>query len=140
MLLAGSESFLTSANYAKTGRRSSESRDHGFSGSASVLYKPVDPLTLYVTTADSLQQGDSAPTGANNAGNVLSPYRSKQVEVGSKLAVGDVLLTAALFQIDRPFAYTNSNGDYGVAGNQRNRGLELLADGDLTRICTFMAA
>lgn len=133
LLLAGSESFLTSANYAKTGRRSSESRDHGFSGSASVLYKPVDPLTLYVTLADSLQQGDSAPTGANNAGNVLSPYRSKQVEVGSKLAVGDVLLTAALFQIDRPFAYTNSNGDYGVAGNQRNRGLELLADGDLTR-------
>lgn len=133
LLLAGSESFLTSANYAKTGRRSSASSDHGFSGSASLMYKPVDPLTLYVTWADSLQQGDTAPTGANNAGTVLSPYRSQQVEVGSKLAVGDVLLTTALFQIDRPFAYTNSKGDYGVDGNQRNRGLELMADGDLTQ-------
>lgn len=132
LLLAGSESFLTSANYAKTGSRTSDSSDQGFSGSASLMYKPVDPLTLYVTYADSLQQGDTAPTGANNAGAILSPYRSKQVEVGSKLAVDKVLLTAALFQIDRPFAYTTASGDYAVDGNQRNRGLELMADGDVT--------
>lgn len=132
LLLAGSESFLTSANYAKTGSRTSESNDSGFSGSASLMYKPVDPLTLYVTYADSLQQGDTAPTGAANAGNILAPYRSKQVEVGSKLAVGKVLLTAALFQIDRPFAYTTPSGDYAVDGNQRNRGLELMADGNLS--------
>lgn len=132
LLLAGSESFLSSANYNRTGSRTSDSDDHGFSGSASLMYKPVDPLTLYVTYADSLQQGDTAPAGASNAGNILSPYRSKQVEVGSKLAVGKVLLTAALFQIDRPFAYTGTNGEYSVAGNQRNRGLELLADGDVT--------
>jgi len=132
LLLAGSESFLTSANYAKTGSRSSHSDDSGFSGSASLMYKPVDPLTLYVTYADSLQQGDTAPAGSNNAGSILSPYRSKQVEVGSKLAVDKLLLTAALFQIDRPFAYTTTSGDYAVDGNQRNRGLELMADGDLS--------
>lgn len=132
LLLAGSESFLTSANYAKTGSRTSESNDSGFSGSASLMYKPVDPLTLYATYADSLQQGDTAPTGAANAGNILAPYRSKQVEVGSKLAVGKVLLTAALFQIDRPFAYTTPGGEYAVDGNQRNRGLELMADGDVS--------
>ncbi|WP_380182319.1 TonB-dependent receptor [Kalamiella sp. sgz302252] len=132
LLLAGSESFLTSANYAKTGSRSSHSDDSGFSGSASLMYKPVDPLTLYVTYADSLQQGDTAPAGSNNAGSILSPYRSKQVEVGSKLAVNKLLLTAALFQIDRPFAYTTTSGDYAVDGNQRNRGLELMADGDLS--------
>lgn len=132
LLLAGSESFLSSANYAKTGSRTSESNNSGFSGSASLMFKPVDPLTLYVTYADSLQQGDTAPTGAANAGNILAPYRSKQVEVGSKLAVGKVLLTAALFQIDRPFAYTTTSGEYAVDGNQRNRGLELMADGDLS--------
>ncbi|MCU5775487.1 TonB-dependent siderophore receptor [Erwiniaceae bacterium BAC15a-03b] len=133
LLLAGSQSFLTSASYSKSGSRTSESDNSGFSGSASLMYKPVDPLTLYVTWADSLQQGDTAPTGAKNAGNILAPYRSQQVEVGSKLAVGRMLLTAALFQIDRPFAYTNSDDDYAVDGNQRNRGLELMADGDLTR-------
>ncbi|MEI2266633.1 TonB-dependent receptor [Erwinia sp. CGal63] len=132
LLLAGSESFLTSANYAKTGSRSSHSSDSGFSGSASLMYKPVDPLTLYVTWADSLQQGDTAPAGSNNAGSILSPYRSKQVEVGSKLAIDKLLLTAALFQIDRPFAYTATSGDYAVDGNQRNRGLELMANGDVT--------
>lgn len=63
LLLAGSESFLSSANYSKTGSRTSDSSNSGFSGSASLMYKPVDPLTLYVTLADSLQQGDTAPTG-----------------------------------------------------------------------------
>lgn len=131
-LLAGSESLLSSSGYAKTGRRSSHSSDSGFSGSASVIYKPVDPLTLYVTYADSLQQGDTAPATANNAGTILTPYRSRQIEAGSKLAINRLLLTAALFQIKRPFAYTNASGEYGIDGEQRNRGLELLADGDVT--------
>ncbi|WP_428979227.1 TonB-dependent receptor [Erwinia pyri] len=132
LLLAGSESFLSSANYNKTGSRTSDASNSGFSGSASLMYKPTEPLTLYVTYADSLQQGDTAPAGASNAGNILSPYRSKQTEVGSKLTVGKVLLTAALFQIDRPFAYTGTDAEYSVDGNQRNRGLELMADGDVT--------
>ncbi|WP_237449340.1 TonB-dependent siderophore receptor [Pantoea sp. Taur] len=132
LLLAGSESLLSSSNYSKTGSRSSDSANSGFSGSASLTYKPVDPLTLYVTYADSLQQGDTAPATANNAGAILAPYRSRQVEVGSKLAVNKLLLTAALFQIKRPFAYTNASGDYAIDGEQRNRGLELMADGDLT--------
>lgn len=131
LLLAGSESFLNASNYAKTGSRTSASNNSGFSGSASLMYKPVDNLTLYTTYADSLQQGDVAPSGSNNAGAILSPYRSKQVEVGSKLTVGKTLLTAALFQIERPYAYTLTNGDYAVDGTQRNRGLELMADGDL---------
>ncbi len=133
LLLAGSESLLSSASYAKTGVRSSESSDSGFSRSASLVYKPVDPLTLYLTWADSLQQGDAAPSGASNAGAILAPYRSKQREVGAKLAVDRLLLTAALFEIKRPFAYTNSSGDYAQDGEQRNRGVELMADGDVTQ-------
>lgn len=132
LLLAGSENLLSSTNYAKSNKRTSNSSDSGFSGSASLMYKPVDPLMLYVTYADSLQQGDTAPSGANNAGNILSPYRSKQVEVGSKLAINKMLLTAALFQIERPFAWTTTSGDYDTDGTQRNRGLELMADGDLS--------
>lgn len=132
VLLAGSESLLSSSNYSKTGSRSSDSSNSGFSGSASLMYKPVDPLTLYVNYADSLQQGDTAPATANNAGSILAPYRSRQIEVGSKVAIDKLLLTAALFQIKRPFAYTNASGDYAVDGEQRNRGLELMADGDVT--------
>ena len=43
-----------------------------------------------------------------------------------------MLLTAAVFQIKRPFAYTNSSGVYALDGEQRNRGLELMATGDAT--------
>jgi iron complex outermembrane recepter protein len=132
LLLAGSESLLSSSNYNKAGSRTSESSNSGFSGSASLMYKPVDPLTLYVSYADSLQQGDTAPTGSNNAGNILAPYRSRQVEMGSKLAINKLLLTAAVFQIKRPYAYTNASGDYAIDGEQRNRGIELMADGDVT--------
>ena len=33
------------------------------SGSTSLMYKPVENVTLYTTWADSLQQGDTAPAG-----------------------------------------------------------------------------
>lgn len=132
LLLAGSESLLTSANYSKTGTQTSSSDNSGFSGSANLSWKPVDPLTLYVSWANSLQQGDTAPTGSHNVGNILAPYRSTQIEAGSKLVVGETLYSAALFQIKRPYAYTNSEGDYAVDGEQRNRGLELNVSGNLT--------
>nr|MBA2815903.1 TonB-dependent receptor [Candidatus Pantoea persica] len=57
------------------------------------------------------------------------PNRSTQLEVGGKLAVNRLLLSAALFEIRCPFAYTNGNGDYAVDGEQRNCGLELMAGG-----------
>ncbi|MGE9665980.1 TonB-dependent siderophore receptor, partial [Escherichia coli] len=58
---------------------------------------------------------------------------SRQIEVGAKYApVKDLLLTAALFEAKRPFAYTNDNGDFAQDGTQKNRGLELMADGHIT--------
>jgi iron complex outermembrane receptor protein len=132
VLLAGSESHLTTANYAKTNIQTSASQNDGFSGSSSLMYKPLDNLMFYTTYADSLQQGDVAPSGSSNVGQITAPYRSRQIEVGSKWTVGKTNLSAALFQIKRPFAYTESNGYYGIAGEQRNRGLELMADSNLT--------
>ncbi|MEF3101612.1 TonB-dependent siderophore receptor [Raoultella terrigena] len=133
LLLSGSESLFTVDNYGKSSQRSSRHDDRGTSGSASLMYKPVENLTLYTTWANSMQQGDTAPAGANNAGEVLNPYRSRQLEAGAKYAVhNDLLLTAALFQAERPFAYTNDSGDFAEDGTQKNRGLELMADGRIT--------
>lgn len=134
LLLSGSENLFTVSNYSKTGSQTSNSDDSGASGSASLMYKPVDNITLYTTWADSLQQGDTAPSDANNAGQILSPYRSHQIEAGVKYAPGkDILLSAALFQAKRPFAWTNDSGDYVEDGKQKNRGLELMADGHVTQ-------
>lgn len=129
LMVTGSQSLMSVRNYGKTGATSSGSDDHGLSGAGSLMYKPVDNLTLYVTYADSLQQGDTAPTGTTNANTILAPYRSRQWEIGGKLALEGVNLSLAAFQIKRPYAFTQTNLDYAVAGEQRNRGLEFMADG-----------
>ncbi|EIK95398.1 TonB-dependent siderophore receptor [Pseudomonas sp. M47T1] len=130
-MVTGSQSLMSVRNYSLAGAKTSGSNDHGLSGAGSLMYKPVDDLTLYVTYADSLQQGDTIPTGDPGAGNILAPYRSRQWEVGSKLALGGVNLSLAAFQIKRPYAYLHDDV-YGVAGEQRNRGIEFMADGKVS--------
>lgn len=132
LMLSGSQSRLTADNYTLAGAHTS-SQDSGISTASSLLYKPVDDLTLYLTYADSLQQGDSATAGSSNAGSILSPYRSRMWELGSKWVVSGVNLSLAAFQIKRPFAYTQADNVYAIAGEQRNRGLEFLADGNVTQ-------
>jgi iron complex outermembrane receptor protein len=132
LMLSGSQSRLSADNYTLAGVHTA-SQDSGISTSSSLLYKPVDDLTLYLTYADSLQQGDSATAGSSNAGSILSPYRSRMWELGSKWVVSGVNLSLAAFQIKRPFAYTQADNVYAIAGEQRNRGVEFLADGNLTQ-------
>lgn len=131
-LIVGSQSWLATHNYNLAGAQTSSSADNGVSSAASVIFKPVWNMSTYVTYADSLQQGDTAPAGSTNAGAILAPFRSKQWELGYKVALSSVNLSAAVFQIKRPFAFTQANGDFSVAGEQRNRGLELMADGNAT--------
>jgi iron complex outermembrane receptor protein len=133
-LLSGSESWLSSHNYSLKGVQTSESHNHGFSGSGSLVYKPARNMTAYLTYADSLQQGDVAPATASNAGNILDPYRSKEWEAGYKVALGDVNASAAVYRITRPYAYTTGVANaFQIAGEQRNRGVELMLDGHATR-------
>ena len=92
---------------------------------------------MYFTYADSLQKADN---GQNSDGSmvVLKPYRSKQYEVGAKARVGEADVSAALFKISRPIAY-QSNGIYGVQGEQVNHGLELMAGGKLTSSLSMLS-
>ena len=102
----------------------------GLSWAGSLVYHPVNDVSLYFTYADSLQEGGS---GQNADGSVvvLKPYRSKQYEIGAKARVGETDLSAALFKISRPIAYL-ANGTYGIQGEQVNHGLEFMAGGKLT--------
>lgn len=137
VLLAGSQSWLSTHNYNVKGAQTSESANRGLSGAASLIFKPRANQSLYVTYADSLQQGDTAPAGSTNAGNILDPYRSKQWEVGYKLALARLNASVAAFRITRPYAYTLADGTYGTAGNQVNRGVEIMLDGNATRNLTL---
>src|SRR5690606_16371064 len=76
----------------------------------SLVYKPVPSVTTYATYMEALEQGGLAADVHNgqpvrNAGEIMEPLISKQVEVGVKATVGDMLLTAALFEIDKGLQY-----------------------------------
>lgn len=108
------------------------------SPTVSLIFKPVPSVTSYVTYMEALEQGGAAADVHNgqpvrNAGQVMAPLISKQVELGVKASVGDMLLTGALFQIDKGLQYydvTNpASPVYVQDGRQVHRGLELTSTG-----------
>ena len=56
---------------------------------------------------------------------------TNQIELGVKLDLDGLGLTAGLFQIERPSAFTDANNRFGLNGEQRNRGFELTAFGEV---------
>ena len=107
-------------------------RDNGASPTFSLIFKPAQNMTTYVTYASSLQAGDVAPGTAANAGAGLAPYRSKQLEAGVKVALARIDLSAALFRIERPFANIDpADNAFKISGNQVNTGLEFAATGEV---------
>jgi iron complex outermembrane receptor protein len=102
-----------------------------------LLYSVVSTLLLlklsvYTTYTSSLQAGDLAPAGTVNSGDSLAPYRSKQYEVGYKANFDTINFTAALFDLERPFANVNPlDNTFEITGTQVNKGLELSAVGDV---------
>lgn len=130
-LLSVNKSWINTEAHNATGIQTSDVSKQGYSYAASLIYQPIENLSLYVTYADSIQPGDSG-TDSSGTTRTLDPYRSKQYEVGAKLALEYVDLSTALFQIERPTAYKGYNGVFEVQGEQTNRGVEFMASGKLT--------
>jgi len=99
--------------------------------SMALLHKLNEQLSLYGSYIEGLSQGGTAPDTAANAGEMLKPYRSKQVEMGAKMDFDLWAWTASVFQIDKPGAQTHPDTlIYAEYGTQRHRGLELLLFGE----------
>ena len=96
-----------------------------------LLVKPWSFMSLYGNYIEALEQGRTAPNSAVNAGEQLPPTESEQVEFGVKFDLDGLGLTAGVFQIERPSTFTDANNRFGLNGEQRNRGLELNAFGEL---------
>jgi iron complex outermembrane receptor protein len=130
--LAVSQDWFHTDNFNAKAVELPEYADHGLSPTASLMYKPESNMTAYATFASSLQAGDLAPSGTDNAGQSLAPYRSKEYEVGYKASLAKIDFTAAVFQIQRPFANINpANNEFEITGLQVNKGLELSAIGEV---------
>jgi len=110
------------------------SSDAGNAGTkfGAVIVKPWKNVSLYVSYAEGFGFTATAPTNAVNAGQVLPPLLSQQVETGAKIDFGNVGLTAALFEIRRPSAFLNNSLVYGLNGEQRNRGFDFNTFGEVT--------
>lgn len=132
-MLVGSYNWIETKNYTATGASRPGYAAEGFSPTVAVMFKPVSNITTYVAYANSLEQGGSAPTGAANEGTTLAPYRSKQIEAGVKANFGKVNATFAAFQLERPFAFTDTDNVYKVQGMQENKGLEFGLYGEVFR-------
>jgi iron complex outermembrane receptor protein len=130
--LAVSQDWFHVDNYnAKAVAQPAYSND-GLSPTASLMFKPLNDVTTYVTYASSLQAGDLAPGTTANAGASLAPYRSEEIEAGVKASLAKIDFTAAIFRIKRPFANIDPTDNvFKISGDQVNKGLELSAVGEV---------
>lgn len=110
--------------------------DDALSYSFGPVFKPASNQTLYGSYAKSVLPGEQIPTGYANAGDFLSPYAAKQMELGYKIGLGGVDLGLTGFRITRPTTY-GLGSEYAVRGQQRNQGLELRSVGKLTDSLTI---
>ncbi len=129
-----SSSFLASKSWSSAGAITSSDSENGvLSPTVSLTYKPIARVTLYATYANNVEQGETAPAGTKNVGQILSPYRDTGYEAGLKFALTpDFLVTADGFRMTRPLAQTVAPSNiFQVIGTQRNWGAELFGQGAL---------
>ena len=99
----------------------------------SLVYNPNQDWMVYGTVAHGMEHGSEAPFGTTNFHDVLTPSRSKQLEIGAKGVVNDMLtISGALFQIKRGNEFANNDKLFVRGGSQTHRGLELGAQGNAT--------
>lgn len=117
---------------------------------AGLVIKPSENISLFANRIESLQQGPTAPLGTAldpstgttkpiiNSGEVFSPYRSVQYEVGGKVQYGTIGGSLAFYTIALPVGVIFQDNNpafvrFGLDGEQRNRGVELTLNGELTK-------
>lgn len=127
-MLSVSKIYFKQTAFSPSGVRTKNVDKSGLSYGASLIYKPIEDMSLYFTYADSLQQ----PAYNAATDTTLDPYRSKQYEIGAKARLGEFDISAALFDMKRPIAYVR-NGKFGTQGDQRASGLEISGAGKLTQ-------
>lgn len=128
---------------AMTGAKTSGYDKNAVSPLAGIVFKPMANVSVYGNYTEGLTRGAfvSTTAGYANPGEALAPFKSEQYEAGVKVDWGRITTTAAIYQIARPNAQVNAATNvYGYFGEQRNRGLELSAYGELQRGLRGMAS
>jgi iron complex outermembrane receptor protein len=128
---------VKSTNYSyTTGQETSNYDKSAVTPAFGLVVKPWSDVSLYANYIEGLTAGPIAPAGTANAGEIFAPIKTKQIEAGVKVDFGSVTTTLGLFQIKQPSGLATVSGGvtrYDMGGEQRNRGVELNAFGELAR-------
>lgn len=116
-----------------------------FSFQGGVIYKPSEATSLYASYATSKSPpGSDIGEGSNNAGSNnanYEPQTTENWEIGAKAQLfgGALLLSGAVFQIDRGNIIDNDPiaGPIPIASNARLRGFEVGATGTYGPVSVF---
>ncbi|GAB3466563.1 TonB-dependent siderophore receptor [Azotobacter salinestris] len=124
-----------------TGDRKDQYKEYVYTPSYALVYKPQSNVSLYVSYIEGLEQGRTAPAWTKNRNEQLSPLLSEQWEAGVKVELARGLnFDAALFRIEKPGQYINSDDVLVKDGEQRHQGLELSLTGKASPEWTIFAS
>ncbi len=107
----------------------------------SLIFKPVSDVTTYISYIEALERGGQAAEEYNgvkvsNAGKTFEPLVSEQFEMGAKANIGGILLSTAIFQIDKGLQYYDISNPLSPTfvqdGRQVHKGIEVSAFGKAT--------
>ena len=142
-------SAMIGLNYATTMNRASGFYGDGskyeksaLTPTVSLLYKPIEKVTTYVSYMEALERGMIVSREYTNYGEVLPPLVSKQYEAGLKYDINpNLLLSTALFRIEKANQYSDRAipiPTYVQDGLQVHNGVELVLTGKVTDNLTIM--
>ena len=126
----------------ESGARTAGYKESATSPLVGLVFKASDQWSIYGNYIEGLVKGDVAPyetfskQQVANGGQVFSPYRSKQKEVGLKWESQKMGATLALYTLNRPQGELQQQGNdlvFGIYGKQRYQGLELNVFGEPTK-------
>lgn len=112
-----------------TGIKTNEYNESANTPMVGLVIKPWDnSVALYANYIEGLSAGEVVGIGAQNAGEILPPYKSKQKEFGVKWDAGDFANTLSFYKINKPSKMnvylTSSLYNVTSDGEQENRGIE----------------
>lgn len=125
---------------ASSGNRTAHYDKSAVTPVAALVVKASDSWSFYGNYIEGLSQGPTAPEGAVNAGEVFPPAKAKQIELGTKYDFGRFATTFSVYQIDRPSSFLDlTTLRFSAGGEQRNRGAELLTQGEAAKGVRLLA-
>lgn len=113
-----------------SGARTADYDEQVWTPLAGITFAITPNISIYANAIEGLSQGDTAPLTANNPGEMLSPYKTQQYEIGMKYDGDNFGASWSAFQIEKPNSFVDSSNTFTDDGEQRNRGVEFNVYGE----------